>query len=154
MMAMNIFPFIHRLRADRSGASAAEFALIVPLLAVLIAAAIDFGGLISTRLQVASATHAGASYAAAQGFDEDAITTSITEGASIAVTAATPIETCGCPNAATGITVAGCGTTCPSGGLSGNYVTVSASKDYTLIYSWPGLSNPVNVVSTAAVRIP
>lgn len=154
MMAM-IFPsFIRRLRSDRSGASAAEFALIVPLLALLITAAIDFGGLIFTRLQVASATHAGASYAAAQGFDEDAITTAITGGASIAVTAATPIETCGCPNAATGITAAECGATCPAGGLAGNYVTVSAATNYTLIYSWPGLSNPVNVVSTAVVRIP
>lgn len=145
---------IRRFLADEFAASAAEFALIVPLIVILITATIDFGGLIFTRLQVASAANAGASYAAAQGFNATAITTAINGGASISVTAATPVQTCGCPNEGTGITVISCGSTCTGGGVAGKYVTVGASKSYTLTYSWPGLSNPVNVSSTARVRIP
>ncbi len=144
------------LRSSQSGASAAEFALIVPLIVLLITASIDFGGLIYTRLQVASATHAGASYASTQAFDAAAITTAMEGGASIAVTTATPVQTCGCPNASTGVALDLdlCGTNCDGGSAAGKYVTVSASTNYPLTYSWPGLSNPVNISSTATVRIP
>ncbi|MCZ8368381.1 MAG: pilus assembly protein [Porphyrobacter sp.] len=151
MRHYNVF---RHLLNSQSGASAAEFALIVPLIVLLITAAIDFGGLIYTRLQVASATHAGASFASTQAFDVAAITTAIAGGASIAVTAATPLQTCGCPNASTGIALATCGDTCTAGGAAGKYVTVSASMNYSLIYPWPGLSNPVSISSTATVRIP
>lgn len=145
---------LRALLADRSGASASEFALIVPVLVILITALIDFGGLIYTRLQVASATHAGASFAAAQGFNETGISTAMAGGASITITAATPVQSCGCPDAATGVTAATCGTTCTSGAVAGKYVTVSASASYPFIYTWPGLSNPTTLNSTATVRIP
>ena len=85
---------IRDLGQNASGASAVEFALILPIVVVLVTAALDFGGLIYTRLQVGSATHAGASFAAAQGFNQTAISTAMAGGASIAVTAATPWRGC------------------------------------------------------------
>jgi Flp pilus assembly protein TadG len=142
------------LRGCQSGASAAEFALIAPLIVLLITATIDFGGLIYTRLQVASAAHAGASYASTQGFNQAAINDATADGASISLATATSSETCGCPDAAMVITPATCGATCASGAVAGRYVTVSASATYPLTYSWPGLSNPVNIATTATVRIP
>jgi Flp pilus assembly protein TadG len=145
---------VRALISNSSGASAAEFALIVPLLVVLITAVIDFGGLIYARLQVGSATHAGASYATTQGFNAAAITTAMLGGSSIAVTAAEPVQTCGCPEETAGVTVVACGSNCPSGAAAGRYVTVAASANYSLIFSWPGLSNPVSLSSTATVRIP
>jgi Flp pilus assembly protein TadG len=145
---------IRDLRTNVAGASALEFALILPILVVLVTAALDFGGLIYTRLQVGSATHAGASYAAAQGFNQTAIATAMAGGASIAVTAATPVQVCGCPDATTGISEIACGSTCTSGEAAGKYVKLDASANYTLLYSWPGLSNPVTLSSTARVRIP
>lgn len=145
---------IRDLRKDLSGASAVEFALILPIVVVLVTAALDFGGLIYTRLQVGSATHAGASFAAAQGFNQTAISTAMAGGASIAVTAATPVQICGCPGATTGITEITCGSTCTSGEVAGRYVRLDASANYTLLYSWPGLTNPVTLTSTARVRIP
>ena len=145
---------IRALLTDASGASAAEFVLVVPLLVLLITAAIDFGGLIYTRLQVGSATHAGASFAAAQGFNETGISAAMLGGASIAVTTAVPVQFCGCPDEATGITEEACTTTCPSGQAAGKYVRLSTSATYSTIYSWPGLSNPVTLNSVANVRIP
>lgn len=145
---------IRDLRKNVSGASAVEFALILPILVVLVTAAIDFGGLIYTRLQVGSATHAGASYAAAQGFNATGIATAMAGGASIAVSAATPVQVCGCPDTTSGINEIACGSTCTSGEAAGKYVKLDASADYTLLYSWPGLSNPVTLTSTARVRIP
>jgi Flp pilus assembly protein TadG len=145
---------IRDLRQNASGASAVEFALILPILVILTTAALDFGGLIYTRLQVGSATHAGASFAAAQGFNETGIAAAMAGGASIAITAATPVQVCGCPDAVSGIGETACGSTCTSGELAGKYVKLDASASYPLIYSWPGLSNPVTLTSTARVRIP
>ena len=148
-------PFIMRaLSVDHSGASAAEFVLIVPVIVLVITATIDFGGLIFTRLQVASAAHAGASFAAANGFNQDEIAAAVAGGASIDVVAEPPVRACGCPDAEGGVVAETCGEECPSGGAAGNYVTVAANTSYPLTYSWPGLSNPVQVRSTAQVRIP
>jgi Flp pilus assembly pilin Flp len=60
-----LFRKLHRLdwRRDASGASAVEFALIAPVLGVLLAGAIDFGGVVFVQLRVENAVSAGANYA-------------------------------------------------------------------------------------------
>lgn len=147
-------PLWRKLSANTSGASAAEFVLVLPLLVLLISGTIDFGGLMYKKLQVGSAAQAGASYALTKGFDAAGISSAIAGGTTLTVNAATPTQTCGCPNVSSGITSATCGATCPAGGTAGKYVTISVSTTHDMLFSWPGLADPVNLSSTAKVRIP
>jgi Flp pilus assembly protein TadG len=52
-----------RWRRDTRGAAAVEFALIAPVLGVLLAGALDFGGVVFVKLRVENAVSAGANYA-------------------------------------------------------------------------------------------
>ncbi len=144
---------IRRLLADKSGASASEFVLILPLFVLLITATIDFGGMVYRQLQVGSAARAGASYAAAKGYNVAGITAAVEGGTTIESPNTALTETCGCP-AAGGVTEVTCGDTCPDDEPAGTYVTVTVNADHDFIFSWPGLKDPTNLSSTARVRIP
>lgn len=48
---------------ERRGAAAVEFAMIAPIFCVLLAASVDFGGVLYTQLKLDSAVAAGANYA-------------------------------------------------------------------------------------------
>lgn len=61
-----------RFGRDQRGASAIEFALVTPLMLLLLAAMVDFGFLVHTRSTVETATSSAMSYALARGQDLDA----------------------------------------------------------------------------------
>lgn len=147
--------FVHRLLRSSSGASAAEFVLVLPVLILLISGIFDVAGLAYTNLQVSASARAGASYALSRPFDQANITSAMTNATRLSVATSVPAEpACGCPDAAAGIAPASCGATCSGGDLAGRYVTVSATADHDLIFGWPGLDNPTTLSSTATVRIP
>lgn len=58
-----------RFRRNRRGASAIEFALIAPLILLLLAAVVDFGLLVHNRSTLETATSSAISYALAKGQD-------------------------------------------------------------------------------------
>jgi Flp pilus assembly protein TadG len=147
--------FIRRLMLQQSGASAAEFALVLPILTVLLFGAVDVSGLAWAKMQVGAAARAGASYALTYGFDEAGINLAVANATGLTVTAGTPTETFGCPDAAIGIAVAADDSTpcAGSGELPGNYVTVGASADYTPIFGWPGLPETIPLSAESKVRV-
>lgn len=146
---------IARLAGDRAGASAAEFVLVLPIMTVLLFGAVDVAGLAWTKIQVGAAARAGASYALTSGFDEAGITSAASNATGLAVTVDAPTQSYGCPNETTGIAeTADESTACPdSGEMPGEYVTVGTSADYSPIFGWPGLSDPVSLAARAQVRI-
>lgn len=148
-------PALKRALRDQSGASAAEFVLILPILAILLFGAVDVGGLAWAKIQVGAAARAGATYALTNGFDEAGINSAVTNATGLTVTAGTPAQIFGCPDLASGIVeVEDDSVACPgSGELPGDYVTVGASADYIPIFGWPGLANPVPLSAEAKVRI-
>lgn len=145
---------IKRLLRHQSGASAAEFVLVLPILVILLFGAVDVGGLAWTKIQVGAAARAGASYALTKGFDETGISSAVTNATGLTVTPTVPGKESGCPTP-TGIVVAvDDSVACPdSGELPGDYVTVGASADYSPIFGWPGLADPVQLEAEAKVRI-
>ena len=58
---------------DRSGAAAVEFALLMPVLMLLLLGLADFATLASRTLQVEAAARTGANYARRHGWQADAI---------------------------------------------------------------------------------
>ncbi len=137
------------------GTSSIEFAFIAGLLAIMLLGLMDFGRGFWEQMQVANAARAGAEYATRNGYDATNIATAITSATSLSNVQASPAptETCGCPDATTGISPQTCNVACASGDFPGTYVTARARASYRMLFSWPGLSNPVTLTASAIVRI-
>ena len=137
---------------DRSGAAAVEFALLMPVLMLLLLGLADFATLASRTLQVEAAARTGANYARRHGWQADAIARAAGDGlATLSDARAVPrlIEGCLQRN----------GTTmpahkrCADGGAPGVYVevTVTAASAPMLLRSRALL--PDSVSGQALVRI-
>jgi Flp pilus assembly protein TadG len=144
-----------KLAASRSGLGAIEFALVAGILCTLVLGVLDFGVGFWEQTEVGNAARAGAEYARQYGFAANSIQTAVTSATSLSSITASPapVKQCGCPNASTGVTVYTCGNSCPGGGTTGTYVVVNAHASYSTIFTWPGISNPMTLASTAVVRI-
>jgi Flp pilus assembly protein TadG len=147
-----------RLARDRRGASVVEFALIAPVLLLLLAGLIDGSQYIVQSMQVRAAAQAGAEYAQGHGFDADAITAAVQGATALPTTGANalavsaPVEASQCLDR-TGKLAAATGPTCPAGGPAGTFVAVNVSKPFTPILDWPGLAfSRIQAQSTVRVQ--
>jgi Flp pilus assembly protein TadG len=142
------------LGADDSGAAVVEFAFVLPVFLVLIAGLYDGARFLTGMLQVHAAAQAGASWAAANGFDADGISGAVTAGAPIAASASpAPSEMTGCAKG-TAIQAPNGGGNCPSNAPPGQYVTVSAQAPFTPAAPGFGALWPSTLTAQATVRIP
>ena len=140
-------PLARSLGQDVRGVIAVEFAIIVPGLLLLMVCTIDLGMGIYRKMQVESAAQAGAEYAIAHGFSASIPNAVVNATTFSGVTASpAPAQFCGCASS-TGVTSAGCGSTCAGGGVAGTYVTVSAEGTYTTILPYPLLPNSFTEVN-------
>ncbi|MGH6794892.1 MAG: TadE/TadG family type IV pilus assembly protein [Methylocella sp.] len=136
---------------------AIEFALMGPVLVLMLMAATDMALAIHARAEVGNAARAGAQYAAINGFNSSGITSAVANATSLpGVTAApAPSTFCGCATAS-GITQQTCGTTCAAGGSTGTYVTVTAQANYSPVFPtrWNAylVHNFVNLSATETQR--
>lgn len=145
------------LARDRRGASAVEFALIAPILLVMLAGLIDGSQYIVQSMQVRAAAQAGADFAQGHGFDAAAITAAVQGATSLPTTGAnalavsTPVQASQCLDK--GKLVAAAGANCPAGGPAGSFVSVAVQKPYTPLLAWPGLSfSQIRAQSTVRVQ--
>jgi Flp pilus assembly pilin Flp len=130
------FPRILPLPQGRSqqGVAALEFAIVAPVIAILIVSSIELGFAMRDQLRVQAASAAGAFYAMKNGFDAAGVSAAVLNGAAgTGLTASpAPVLFCGCPQA-TGIAAAACGATCVDGIAARQYAMVSASIPRTTI---------------------
>jgi len=141
-------------RRARSGGPAVEFALIAPVLVAVLIAMSDLGIAVYEWIDVQSAAQAGAQFAVKYGYTQSAVQTAVTSATDLAGVSATPAPTqaCGCADGS-GYVTASCGSTCSDGSAAGTYVTVSAQAQYSTIFTYPGLNNPMILTGQAIVRI-
>lgn len=146
------------------GIAAVEFAIIVPVLVLMMISTVDLGMGFYRKMQVQDAAQAGAQWATANGFDSTKISTAVTSATSpskknswnIAATPA-PSQFCGCA-ANTGVTANGdtapfCASRCPDGTVAGTYVTASAQATYTTLLSYPAIPASFAFAAQTTVRI-
>lgn len=178
-----------RLGDDSKGVAAVEFALVLPIFGVLLAGIVDLGNVLYARFRLDSAVSAAADYV-----EVNASSVSSTGGATLAVNAATivqssqgsswanasvtinngPVATinngnttssgtaanadsCYCPTYAGGATTWGgavsCGSACPTGSTTaGKFVTITASRTYTPLFSTYGIVQNGTISSSATVQ--
>ncbi len=148
------------LRPGRGGAVIVEFALAMPLLALLMVGLFDFGFAAYDSMQAQAAAEAGAQYAVRHPGSWDdpafiaAIATAVRSATGISGIVATPAPSrvCGCTDG-NAFAEIGCGNTCPSGSPPGHYASVSAQVQYTTVLPYPGLSNPLVFTGQAYRRL-
>lgn len=141
---------VRRLWADRRGSAAVEFALLLPVLLLLLAGLVDTSRLISHSTQIRAAAQAGADHARKWGWDSSGIVT--------AVTAATRLETAPEPRFAKACLEGGgivetSAPLCASGQSPGRYVFVRATAPFTALFPWPAVIVPSQVAAEAMVRV-
>ena len=148
------------LSRAEEGTAAIEFGAVAAALCILLLGVLDFGLAFWEQMEVAHAAGAGADYVMANGYNTTAkVQAAATNATNLSGVTVTPDSTCGCPTS-TGVktgaglgTYPACGQACTSipggSGTSLPYVTVSASVSYSMIFPWPGVSNPMTLSAIA-----
>jgi Flp pilus assembly protein TadG len=141
--------------------------MVVSTLAALTLGIVDFGMAFFAKMQIATAAQGAASYAVRNSTADTttppaALPTSYRvaiETAAVNGTGLTGISTpdvshfCACPDAASGMLSATCGSSCAGGGTAGKYIQIEVESTYATIVPWPGISSPITLRSTATARL-
>jgi Flp pilus assembly protein TadG len=128
-----------------SGTVAIEFALLSPLLMILLTGLIEIGMAAFQSMQVQAAAEAGALYAANHGTsDINKIIAAVASATSTPGITASPVPLagCGCPTAS-GVVFQNCTTVCADTKAPGTYVTVIATITRTKLLTLPYITLPL-----------
>lgn len=139
------------------GAALVEFALVLPLLMLLLLGGVEIGRYAYFAIQVGNAARAGVQYAAQNpvtALDTNGITSAAqADGAtSIASLNVSPTNYCTCWDGTAGTSVS-CTGTCPSGSQQVEYVQVSVSGKISPLFNYPFLPAALTVSNTATMRV-
>jgi Flp pilus assembly protein TadG len=137
---------------NRKGSAMIEFALVAPLLLLLLAGVLDYSMALRTAVAVSDAARAGAQYgsqtqasssdiAGMQAAARDAVP-------NLTGMTATAVRTCRCSNGA----AASCVATC-AGSTLNLYVEVTTQTTAPNAFSYPGLSFSGAVSAKAVMRV-
>lgn len=138
---------------DARGAIAIEFAIIAPVLLMMLVVVADFGLGFYRRMETQTAAQRGAMYATTKaGFSQTAVANVITSSRGSITANPAPRQFCGCPTTA-GVTESTCGSACAAGGTTGSYVQASAQSTYTPILRYPGLPSSLTFSASQVVRV-
>jgi Flp pilus assembly protein TadG len=150
---------LQRLSSDRRAVAAVEFAIVAPLLLMIVGGLADFGVMLWRREELAGGVAQGAQYAFTTGTSVAASdvqtivqkTSALGTAASVSMSGPTCYCTSGSPATKS---VQTCGQVCSSSNTApGSYVTITASYTYQPIM--PFFDNLTNTVvrETAFVRV-
>jgi Flp pilus assembly protein TadG len=158
MIALNRFKArvapAFRRRGDESGNVAVEFALIMPVTALLLAGLIEFGTAVYGGMSLENGARAGAQFAIEQGLDTAGITATVAgasnlDGGTLDVD---PREFYECSDAY-GTEVAE-DTDCGSGIPLATFIEVTVTQPYTPIFPFLASLTPAEMSGMATVRVP
>jgi Flp pilus assembly protein TadG len=130
-----------------------EFAVVFPVLVLLLIGAADFGRVFFTSVAVANAARAGAEWGAQTtsnaGDSLGIVNFAKLDGSEVGAMTVIAQVTCQCD-----ATVVACSTTnCSGYGAPKSYVAVTATKTVNLILPYPGVANNIVISRTATFRV-
>ena len=131
-----------RLRQDRDGAAAVEFAILVPVIAAILTGVANYGLATFDKMELTSAARAGAQYALLDATDTAAIATAVVNSTNLSITASDVTTTQFCEDSA------GAAATCGDASATRTYMTVSVTEDFTLLL----LGTSISLTGSATVR--
>ena len=142
------------------GSVAIEIALLAPVLAALLLGSVDLGTFIFQKMQVQSASRAGAQFAiqSAGNADDAAGIANAALASSSNLDAGTSVQSesfCACGKDETPVSATtGCGGPCPDGGFPALSVRVTVSNTFTPIFPYPGIPDKILLQGQTAFRVP
>ncbi len=139
-------------RLGSDGAAAVELALVAPTLIFMIMGAWDFGRAFQENARLESAARAGAQYgvfSAANAQDMAGIvlaarTDAGDQNSELTVTAA---QVCECSDGS----AVDCSATC-TGEAPRLYISVEVEEQFSTLFPYPGISNPITLSQQAEIR--
>lgn len=137
---------VRRFGRAAGGAAAVEFALLAPVLVVVLSGIVGYGLAMFDKIDLVSATRAGAQLALIDSSDTSAIENAVVGATGLGITAAdvSTTEYCECLDGST-IT---CGATCGDGSDNRHFMTITATFDHTLLL----IGNTVTLTGETTVR--
>lgn len=136
--------FFRRYHRDENGIAATEFALIAPVLLLLLVGMIDFGLYINANMKLENTTRAAAEYVY-QGGDPDLlendVLSEILDPVSYENTSIVTEYICACSD---GISIS-CGESCDSGDYLRRFIEIRLNRAYEPMFKYPGLPHPVQL---------
>lgn len=141
----------------QAGVALIEFALVLPLLILILVGLIDFGRYTFFSILVGNAAHAGAQFGSQneQNAGNFALIEAVAKADGQNIVNASAQNVCGCWNSATGqgTTPGACGQTCTNGGVGVTYIRVNSSGTFQPLFHYPGLPASFTVSATATMRV-
>ena len=145
--------FFGRFSRDTDAASAVEFAILVPVLTLMVIAISDIGFAVYRKIQVEDAAQAGAQWAVRNGFDSNGISNAVTSATNSPITASpAPQQFCGCATGSS-VSLATCGAPCPGGAIAGTYAAVSAQLVYHTTLNYAVIPTTSILAARSTVRL-
>ncbi len=145
--------YIRSFGRDDGGLAAVEFALLAPVLMVMLVGMIDFGMFINQKMQLENLARASAEYVV-KGGDEANVETDVLGASGLDETALAEIEAtsetvCECSDGAEIV----CGGTCDGDGYQRSFYAFSMSRTYTPLFSYPGMPEQITMTGNARLQI-
>jgi Flp pilus assembly protein TadG len=142
------------LRRER-GAQLIEMAVLTPFLLVVLLGATDFARVSYYAITLANAARAGAQFATQSSLAALNVAgikaAADLEAENIGTITVVSSLSCRCPGSAT---IVSCTTgTCPGEAVKELYTTVTASRSFVTLVSWPGIPSPVALSKTSIMRV-
>ncbi len=146
-----------RLLQDRSGVSAIEFAILMPILLIGVIIAVDLGRGIIQHIELTGAARAATQFAQVkrpvqQDFNliEQAALDALSEkdpSALDGITVSTSLV-CECSGGGAGQ----CTASCPDGEFRETYLTIQVSQEWDALFEYPVVSWPITLTGESTMR--
>jgi Flp pilus assembly protein TadG len=142
---------LRRVVRDSRGSSVVETAIILPVLLLLLAVAVDLGRAFTAAIVTTSAAHAGAIYGSQHPTDVAGMVAAAKLDAGTWVTVL-PTAQYGCQCSDGSSAVASCASepSCPFNSVY--YIQLNTSTLYTPLLPYPGLGNGIQLHGKARIR--
>ena len=147
--------WLRQSRLGDRGVAMLELALLAPVLLLLMSGIWDFGNALFQAERLQSAAQAGAEYGV-QTATTAANLTGIVQAArndandttnSLTITA---VQTCRCPGSTSAVSCSS-STVC-SGSPPNAYIQVTVARNYTTMFTYPFVGNPISISRQAMIR--
>jgi Flp pilus assembly protein TadG len=141
---------VRRVIFDSRGSSVLETALVMPVLILMLAIAVDLGRAFSAAIATTSAAHAGALYGAQRPTDIVGMVAAAKLDAGTWTTV--PVAQFGCECSDGSSAIAGCASEPNCAFNSVYYVQLNTTTLYTPLLPYPGLASGITLNGQARVR--
>lgn len=131
------------------GVAVIEFALVLPLLVLLLGAAVNYGLIISKKIELSNAVNVGLLYAFGNSSVIANVQTEVNNSTNIEIETVVVTQYCQCLDGSKPV----CGQTCSDGYKAPSYVAIEATSNVETYPLGPVMTNPYPITANGIIRV-